>query len=183
MTTFMPLCVPYSERHLARALGAQWSARARRWVCTATRFRCSKFKRWRDASRVQRVRIYPDSTPQGIAAAKEHSCAWDPAKKEWFVEFTATDTLTTWHLDRLVPPPEHVLRVSFDEREHAKRRGARWNAALKAWTLSTREPLGRWASKRCATVQVEGTKVQQSAWGPPTPICAPAGEDGTRAME
>jgi hypothetical protein len=171
--TFMPLCVPYSERHLARALGAQWSARARRWVCTASRFRSAKFKRWRDASRVQRVRIYPDCTPQGIAAAKEHSCAWDPAKNEWFLEYTATDTLTAWHLDRLLPPPEHVLRVSFNEREKAKRRGARWNKELKSWVLSTREPLGRWASKRCATVQVEGANVQQSA----------AGADGSRAME
>jgi hypothetical protein len=173
MTTFMPLCVPYSERHLACALGAKWCARARRWVCTATRFRSSKFKRWRDKSRWQRVRIYPDSTPQGIAAAKEHNCSWDAANKQWFVEYTATDTLTPWHLDRLVPPPEHVLRVSFDEREHAKRRGARWNAALKAWVLSTREPLDRWTTKRCAAVQVAAANVQQSG----------AGADGTRAVE
>ena len=173
MTTFLPLHVPFSERRLARALGARWCPRARRWVCTATRHRSAKFKRWRDASRVQRVRIYPDLTPQGIAAAKEHSCAWDPAKKEWFLEHTATDTLTAWHLDRLVPPPDHVLRVSFDERESAKRRGARWNATLKAWVLSTREPIGRWASKRCAALQSLETKVQQSA----------GGANGTRDVE
>jgi hypothetical protein len=173
MTNFMPLFVPYTERRLARSLGAEWCPRARRWVCSATRYRSAKFKRWRDASRLQHVRVYPDSTPQGIAAAKAHDCAWDATKKEWFVDITSTDTLKTWHLDRLVPPPEHVLHVSFDEREHAKRRGARWNAALKAWVLSTREPLDRWTTKRCAAVQVAAANVQQSG----------AGADGTRAVE
>jgi hypothetical protein len=69
------------------------------------------------------------------------------------VEYTATDTLTAWHLDRLVPPPEHVLRVSFDEREHAKRRGARWNKELKSWVLCTREPLGREAAAAMAAAR------------------------------
>jgi hypothetical protein len=73
------------------------------------------------------VRIFPDCTPRGIAAAKEYHCAWDATKKEWFLDITGTDTLAAWHLDRLVPPPEHVLRVSFDEREKAKRCGCRWN--------------------------------------------------------
>ena len=80
----------------------------------------------------------------------------------WFIEVTATDTLTSWHLDRLVPPPEHVLHVTFEERERAKRRGARWNATLKAWVLSTREPLDRWASKRRADVQAPATAVHQT---------------------
>jgi hypothetical protein len=89
------------------------------------------------------------------------------------VSIAASIVLGIWHLDRLVPPPEHVLRVSFDEREHAKRRGARWNNAMKAWVLCTREPLGRWASKRCAAVQAPAANVQQSG----------AGADGTRAVE
>jgi hypothetical protein len=142
-------------------------------VCSATRFKSSKFKQWRNTSRWQHVRVYPDSTPQGIVAAKAHDCAWDATKKEWFVDITGTDTLTLLHLDRLVPPPDHVLHVSFDEREHAKRRGARWNAALKSWVLSTREPLDRWTTKRCAAVQVAAANVQQSG----------AGADGSRAME
>jgi hypothetical protein len=162
MTKFMPLFVPYAERRLAQSLGAEWYPRARRWVCSTTRYRSAKFKRWRDASCLQHVRVYPDSTPQGIVAAKAHDCAWDATKKEWFVDITSTDTLTPWHLDRLVPPPEHVLRVSYDEREHAKRRGARWNTAMKAWVLCTREPLGRWASKRCAAVQAPATAIQQT---------------------
>jgi hypothetical protein len=112
MTTFRPLSVPYSERSLARALGAQWSAPARRWICTATRFKSSRFKRWRDTSRWQRVQIFPDMTPQGIAAAKEHNCSWDSEKKEWFIQFTGAETLTPWHLERLVPPPEHVQTQS-----------------------------------------------------------------------
>ena len=175
MTRFMPLCVPYSERRIARALGAEWCARARRWVCTATRYKSAKFKRWRDASRLRRVRIYPDLTPQGIAAAKEHDCAWDATAKQWYVDITDTDTLSAWHLDRLVPPPDHVLRVSYDERERARLHGARWNAALKAWVLSTRESLGRWASKRCTSaLQVQAVREQQSA---------PGGANGTRGVE
>jgi hypothetical protein len=173
MTKFMPLFVPYAERRLARSLGAVWCPRARRWVCTTTRYRSAKFKRWRDASRWQRVRIYPDSTPQGIAAAKQRDCAWNAAKKEWFIEFTATETLTAWHLDRVVPPPDHVLRVSFDEREFAKQRGARWNATLKVWVLSSREPLDSWAMKRCAAVQAPTATDEQSR----------GSADGTRAME
>ena len=161
MTKLMPLFVPFAERRLARSLGAEWSPRARRWVCTTTRYRSTVFKRWRDASRWQRVRIYPDSTPQGIDAAKQRDCAWDAAKREWFIELTATDTLTAWHLDRLVPPPEHVLHVTFEERERAKRRGARWNATLKAWVLSTREPLDSWASKRCKPVASEPSTAEQ----------------------
>jgi hypothetical protein len=165
MTKFMPLFVPYAERRIARSLGAEWCPRARRWVCTTTRYKSAIFKRWRDTSRLQRVRIYPDSTPQGIAAAKAHDCAWDAAKKEWFVDITSTDTLSPWHLERLAPPPDHVLHVSYDEREFAKQRGARWNAKLKAWVLSTREPLDRWATKRCAAVQSSEPHDQQSAGG------------------
>lgn len=173
MTVLMPLFVPYAERRLARSLGAEWSPRARRWVCTATRYRSAKFKRWRDASRLRRVRIYPDLTPQGIAAAKQRDCAWDATAKQWYVDITDTDTLSAWHLDRLVPPPEHVLHVSYDERERAKRRGARWNTTLKAWVLSTREPLDRWASKRCAAVQAPRLNDVQSR----------GSADGTRVVE
>ncbi len=83
------------------------------------------------------------------------------------------ETLTAWHLDRVVPPPDHVLRVSFDEREFAKQRGARWNATLKAWVLSSREPLDSWAMKRCTAVQAPTTTDEQSR----------GSADGTRAME
>jgi hypothetical protein len=69
--------------------------------------------------------------------------------------------------------PDHVLCVTFEERERAKRRGARWNATLKAWVLSTREPLDSWAMKRCAAVQAPSATNEQSR----------GSADGARAME
>ena len=144
----LPLFVPYAERKLARSLGAKWSRQHSRWVCTATRYRSAAFKRWRDPKTWQTIRVFPDLTPHGIADAKQNECSWDAERKEWCIYVTGVDTLTQWHTDRLVPPPEYVLRVSYEERERAKRHGARWNKTMKAWVLSTRAPLRGWAARR-----------------------------------
>ena len=46
--------------------------------------------------------------------------------------------------------PKHVQRVSYEERERAKKHGARWNKPLGTRVLSTREPLRGWVARRSA---------------------------------
>ena len=94
MTIDLYLDVPYFERHKARDMGAAWCPKARMWYTNKTRFRSAAFKRWRDRRAWRRVKVYPDETPEGIAAAKAHGCLWDKNAKSWFVEVTGDDS--TW---------------------------------------------------------------------------------------
>ena len=148
MTIFLYLDVPYFERKKAYNLGADWCPRAKMWYCNKTQWRSAAFKRWRDQRAWRRVKVYPDETPDGIAAAKERGCLWDKDSKTWFVEITGDDSLTKWFRARSAPPPVHELNVSFEEREEAKRIGCRWSPESKCWVLRTRGQLCEWAAKR-----------------------------------
>jgi len=96
------------------------------------------------------VTIHPDDTKGGIRAAKQHDCLFDSAAKSWYVVVTDDGTLTAWHKARLTPAPTHVLRVSFAEREAAKKHGARWDATLRRWVVRSRAPLSAWLLQRLA---------------------------------
>lgn len=156
MTIDLYLDVPYFERHKARDMGAAWCPKARMWYTNKTRFRSAAFKRWRDRRAWRRVKVYPDETPEGIAAAKAHGCLWDKNAKSWFVEVTGDDSLTTWLRAHNAPPPVYEINVGFEEREEAKRLGARWNPERKCWVLRTRGQLCKWAAKRLKEAPVAG---------------------------
>ena len=148
MTKHLYLSVPYAERGLARALGAVWCPRARRWYCTTTQYRSRGFRRWRDKKLWRRIVIYPDCSKTDLHEAKLRGCLWDRATHAWYMEVTDDETLKAWHKDRLTPPPSTVLRVAYEEREVAKRHGARWDAELRSWVVRTREPLTEWLKTR-----------------------------------
>ena len=148
MTTFVFIDVPYAERARAAALGARWCPDARRWYCTATRYRSSAFRRWRNKSQWRRVTIHPDDTKAGLRSAKEHECLFDPATKSWYVDVTDESSLTAWHKARLTPPAVTELNVVFAERETAKKHGARWDATRRTWFVRSRAPLSAWLSAR-----------------------------------
>jgi Domain of unknown function (DUF5710) len=148
MTKHLYLDVPYAERALARAFGAMWCPRARRWYCTTSQYRSRGFRRWRDKNRWKRITVYPDSSAKDIREAKMHGCLWDPATRSWYLEFTGEDALQAWHKARLTPPPIHELRVSFAEREAAKKHGAKWDTGRGTWVVCTRTPLSSWLQSR-----------------------------------
>jgi hypothetical protein len=94
------------------------------------------------------VRVFPDETRAGCDDAKANGCSFDAAVREWFLEITGEDTLKSWHLDRLTPPPAHLLEVDYSDRDVAKRHGARWHADKHSWVVSSRAPLSAWLAKR-----------------------------------
>ena len=153
MTQHLYLCVPYAERDLVRNLGATWCPRARRWYCNTTQFRSRGFKRWRDKRQWRRITIHPDQTQQDIQEAKRRGCLWDPAARTWYVEVTGEDTMKSWHRARLTPPPKTELCVVFEEKETAKKHGARWDAERGSWVVRSRAPLSSWLMQR---IKVQG---------------------------
>ena len=148
MTQHLYLEVPYAERALARRMGASWCPRARRWYCTTTQYRSRGFRRWRDKSRWRRITIHPDSSKTDVREAKLHGCLWDAVTRTWYLEVTGDDSLQAWHKARLTQPPTHELRVTYEERETAKRRGAQWDGGRRTWVVRTRAPLDEWLQKR-----------------------------------
>jgi Domain of unknown function (DUF5710) len=148
MTKHLYLSVPYTERTLARALGARWCPQARLWYCTTTQYRSRGFRRWRDKSRWRRIIIYPDGAE--LREAKMRGCLWDGVQRSWYLEVTGEDALQAWHRARLMPPPTQVLRVTYEEREVAKKHGARWDATLRRWVVRSHTPLSAWLVQRLA---------------------------------
>jgi hypothetical protein len=78
--------------------------------------------------------------------AKQMGARWDPDRRLWYAMAgrpthdalaakwpLAADTVIDVGADAGVPPVKTYLRVPFDEKDAAKRAGARWDPAQKMW--------------------------------------------------
>jgi hypothetical protein len=128
--------VPTLEWNTARDLGAERSNGA--WWCTATQYKHKSFRRWHTTASHKRVVIYPGDGVRARTEAKDraNACRWDPTTREWFVTVTADTSLKAWHRERLKPPPEYELRVSFDDKDAAKDVGCRWKPEVRRWVFA-----------------------------------------------
>ena len=136
MTIWSLIRVPYAESHIAKAAGAEWSRLDRSWMCNATQWRSSAFRRWHSRASWRRVTIHVADGPRERAAAKERRCLFCPNSKTWYVDITEDASLTGWHRARLQPPTEYAIRVDYAEREKAKAAGCRWNPDAKTWVFA-----------------------------------------------
>ena len=138
MTVWHNIAVPYSERHVAAALGAKrFTCKNGTWgsFCTATQYKSKAFARWRDPTRQRRIAVFPDAFE--TEAAKARSVLWDPATFSWYIISTAEDPtsgMDAWLRARLEPAPLVSFVVPFELKAVAKKHRLQWCAKDKRWT-------------------------------------------------
>jgi hypothetical protein len=150
MVNWQRIDVPVLEWPLAEALGAERSNGS--WWCSATRHRSKPFRRWHSTACHKRVVVYPGDGQRARAEAKENSCRWDPAAREWYVMVTSDSSLRSWHRARMQPPPTYVLSVDYNQRDAAKLAGCRWQPEEKRWVFACHGPPPQWVLKRALAV-------------------------------
>ena len=147
-------CVDIASVRQARSAGAMWDSAARAWYCNTTQFKSSAFRRWRDRSMWRRVTIHVADGPWELAAAKENRVLWDSSTTRWYVDVTSDKSLNSWHRTRLFEPDVHAVRIAFEEREGAKRAGARWDPEAKRWTFRCFGKPPGWVVRRSLSTNI-----------------------------